>query len=111
MPRIVQSSQFKVAFAAEMRSRLQQAGDHLVNELQDRLSEPYPPSSIEGEYPHMRTGTLLSSVYADLDEADLSVTVKASAPYAEDLTIMRRKLTSDVLDEERDVIDLIMSGR
>lgn len=37
-------------------------GEVAANMLRQRLSTPYPPASVPGQYPRKRTGNLLSSV-------------------------------------------------
>lgn len=111
MPKIVPQRQFQISFANEMRSRLHQAGEHLVNELKERLDRPWPPSSVPGEYPARRTGVLQESVRYELDEIDLRIDLIAGAPYAQDLVEMKRKMSSDVLEEEQEAVALILTGK
>lgn len=41
---------------------LEKAGMEMAFEISEEISTPYPPASVPGEPPHLRTGTLRDSV-------------------------------------------------
>jgi hypothetical protein len=47
----------------EIEKRLGKCGEMLASQIRRNLSGPYPPASLPGEFPHLRTGKLRQSVH------------------------------------------------
>ena len=95
-----------------MRRNLGAAALVLQSTTADRLSEKeYPPASTPGEYPARRTGDLAESTTVDYELGGLAATIGPTMPYSRWLVGSGRKMTVDVLNENRTaIIELLTRG-
>lgn len=84
-----------------MADRLTEVGELVTDTLRDRLSVEYPPASLPGDYPAMRTGDLRDSVVYEVNAAEGWVEMGAEADYAEELVgpYFGRLMTSHVVED------------
>lgn len=54
---------------------IEQVGADMVQHIQDRSALPYPPASVDGTYPHRRTGEFVDGLNAVFDYADQTLTL------------------------------------
>jgi hypothetical protein len=52
-------------FRSLLASALEDVADKSVQNVKERISTKYPPASVEGEAPHLRTGKLKEGVHRD----------------------------------------------
>lgn len=75
--------QAKEALRLEMAKRLLAAAVLLQSELKRELSDPYPPASVPGQFPRLRTGWLRSHVLiAPASVAEIARTLEVRLGYA-----------------------------
>ena len=92
----------------KIAERLNAVGEFLSDKLTDNLSRDYFEDRIPsapGEYPKMRTQTLMNSVIPHgFDRNDMEITVGPGewVPYVEELVTMDRKFAYETLEENID---------
>lgn len=84
----------KKIILTEMMRRMDEVALYLENYVKDSLIVPFPPASVPGEPPHMRSGNLLNSIVKERIGLTLRVGVAtaAAANYAKFLEIGTKKM-------------------
>jgi HK97 gp10 family phage protein len=93
---------------------LKRACIHVARECKKNVSDPFPPSSAPGDYPHRRDGELRRSITWEVDEATVTGRVGSNKAYARYLEIgtsemEARPFLRKTLAEERDEVGAIMA--
>jgi hypothetical protein len=80
-----QGDRFTAQLRGVLQGRAQRAVNIIVGDTQRRISTPYPPASLPGQPPHLRSGRLFRSVSGDVrsTKSTITATVRATAPYAD----------------------------
>lgn len=69
--------------AAIATRAMTEAGEEVVNEIRQKISRAYPPSSDPGTPPHLRTGDLALGIHSHVDEFhdNVTLTIVSETPY------------------------------
>jgi hypothetical protein len=70
------------AVRAEFVRRLYATGEKVRARMVENISEPSPPPSDPGDFPHADTGLLRNSLFSVVDEDEMSFTVGSPLAYA-----------------------------
>jgi hypothetical protein len=70
------------AIKEEIGKRLEQAADETRDNIQQKLSVPFPPASRARGFPRMRTGRLRAAVESEYDESTQTARIGSNEPRA-----------------------------
>ena len=65
-----------------MANNLETAAIYLENEVKKELGQKYPPASLAGEFPHLRSGELRRSITHEVDRSKLVARVGSNKKYS-----------------------------
>lgn len=88
--------------------RVVEAAEHLQAKIVENISQPGPPASSPGEYPHRESGELAESVVVLSDGRDLTLKVTCDAPHAKHVERIRPFLKRTAKEEKATLRAIIL---
>lgn len=109
MSRVIVTIRGPVALRQLIANRMMMAGLWLRNEHRKNIDRPYPPASVEGEFPARRTGRLRDGILLEVEPA--RVIVADTTPYWVYLWRRNRLMLGHTYRQGRNqIVKMILKG-